>query len=179
MLNSNTRFFQQGEGDDLWRRSLYTYWKRAVPPPSLLTFDAPTREFCITARGTTNTPLQALVLWNDEQFVEAARVLAQRVLAEELPESGGGELQLEVEEWRISQMFRRCTGRDPEAEEMLSLHKALDSFLQRYQASPEDAASLLSAGSSMRPAELDPATLAAWTMLGNALLALDETISQR
>ena len=179
MLQSNTRFYKQGEGEDLWRRSLYTYWKRAVPPPSLLTFDAPTREFCITARGTTNTPLQALVLWNDEQFVEAARVLAQRVLVEELPISSGGELQVEAVDWRITQMFRRCTARAPEAEEMVSLRNALEAFTERYQSSPEDAARLLSAGAAMRPEELDPVTLAAWTMLGNALLALDETISQR
>ena len=179
MLQSNTRFYQQGEGDDLWRRSLYTYWKRAVPPPSLLTFDAPTREFCITARGTTNTPLQALVLWNDEQFVEAARVLAQRVLMEDLPAPSERVQQVKTMDWRITQMFRRCTGRAPEAEEMVSLRNALEAFTARYQSSPEDAAKLLAAGASMRLEELDPATLAAWTMLGNTLLSLDETISQR
>ena len=71
MPSSNTRRFERDNGEDLWRRSLYTYWKRAAPPPSMLTFDAPTREYCAgTRRISTNTPLQALVLWNDEQFVE-------------------------------------------------------------------------------------------------------------
>ena len=73
----NTRSYEQGKGDDLWRRSLYTYWKRASPPPSMLTLDAPTREFCTVRRFATNTPLQALVLWDDPQFVEAARKLEQ------------------------------------------------------------------------------------------------------
>lgn len=179
MLQSNTRTYERGMESDLWRRSLYTYWKRAVPPPSLLTFDAPTREFCITTRGTTNTPLQALVLWNDEQFVEAARVLAQRTLSEALPPSTGGELQHEDMDWRLTQMFRRCTSRAPEPAELNSLRKALLAFEQRYQESPEDAAKLLAAGVAMGAEDLDPATLAAWTMLANALLALDETISLR
>ncbi len=78
MPQSNTRAYMQGKGQDLWRRSLYTYWKRAAPPPSMLALDAPTREFCTTRRLTTNTPLQALVLWNDPQFVEAARAARAR-----------------------------------------------------------------------------------------------------
>lgn len=180
MLQSNTRNFVRDSGDALWRRSLYTYWKRAVPPPSLLTFDAPTREFCTTSRGTTNTPLQALVLWNDEQFVEAARVLAQRTLTESPVAVLSGAVQPETEQrLRIAQMFRRCTGRAPEASEMPLLEDALVAFKERYQAAPEDAALLLAAGESMLAADLDPATLAAWTMLGNALMALDETISHR
>ena len=179
MLQSNTRNFERGQGGDLWRRSLYTYWKRAVPPPSLLTFDAPTREFCITSRGTTNTPLQALVLWNDEQFVEAARVLAQRTLADALPSLSGGESLPDPVPWRLARMFQRCTGRLPEVDEALSLREAFDGFEQRYRETPEDAVKLLAAGEAPLPEDHDPATLAAWTMLGNALLALDETITLR
>lgn len=180
MVQSNTRNFVRDNGDSLWRRSLYTYWKRAVPPPSLLTFDAPTREFCTTSRGTTNTPLQALVLWNDEQFVEAARVLAQRSLTETAtPLLGGAALPETETRSRIRQMFRRCTGRAPDATEMPLLEDALNAFLKRYNAAPEDAAKLLTAGETMLPEGIEPATLAAWTMLGNALMALDETISHR
>jgi hypothetical protein len=180
MLQSNTRNFVRDNGDALWRRSLYTYWKRAVPPPSLLTFDAPTREFCTTSRGTTNTPLQALVLWNDEQFVEAARVLAQRTLMEAtVPILGGVEASEAEVRSRIRQMFRRCTGRVPEPSEIPLLEDALNAFQERYAAAPEDAAKLLAAGDSPLPDGIEPATLAAWTMLGNALMALDETISHR
>ena len=179
MPQSNTRNFVRGAGSQLWRRSLYTYWKRAVPPPSLLTFDAPTREFCATSRGTTNTPLQALVLWNDEQFVEAARVLAQRTLAEVSTGANQDTSSQQAMDWGIARMFLRCTGRSPEAAEMVSLRNALKAFSKRYQDAPEDAAKLLAAGESMLPEASDPSNLAAWTMLGNALLALDETISHR
>jgi uncharacterized protein DUF1553/uncharacterized protein DUF1549/cytochrome c len=177
MPSSNTRNFVLGEGQQLWRRSLYTYWKRAVPPPSLLTLDAPTREFCTLNRGTTNTPLQALVLWNDEQFVEAARLLAQRTLAEEISLATKGEIVQDADDRRIARMFRRCTGRTADAAELARLHQALDVFLARYQAAPDDAAKLLEVGQAMLPSDFDAVRLAAWTMLGNALLALDETIT--
>lgn len=179
MIQSNTRNFVRDDGDALWRRSLYTYWKRAVPPPSLLTFDAPTREFCTIRRGVTNTPLQALVLWNDEQFVEAARVLAQRTLAETVPADMGSELLIDAQDWRIARMFRRCTGRPPEAQELRRMRSALEAFQERYTAAPEDAAKLLELGEAMIPENTDSAQLAAWTMLGNALLSLDETISRK
>jgi hypothetical protein len=178
MPSSNTRNFVRGEGTDLWRRSLYTYWKRAVPPPSLLTFDAPTREFCTISRGTTNTPLQALVLWNDVQYVEAARVLAQRTLAEDVPQDMGGELLNDANDWRIARMFRRCTGRVPEAFEQQRLRDALEAFTERYTEFPDDAAKLLMQGEAPVMEEIDAPQLAAWTMLANALLALDETISR-
>jgi len=179
MLQSNTRNFVRGEGNQLWRRSLYTFWKRAVPPPSLLTFDAPTREFCIITRGTTNTPLQALVLWNDEQYVEAARQLAQRTLAVDAPAPKDGKTLHDATDWHLINMFRRCTGRNPEAAELLALREALEAFLKRFEAAPEDATNLLMAGESMLPAETNSIQLAAWTILANALMALDETISQR
>ena len=167
MLQSNTRIYERGNGDDLWRRSLYTYWKRACPPPSLLTFDAPTREFCNIRRSTTNTPLQALVLWNDVQFVEAARTFAQRALT---ARADDGE--------RLGWMFLSCTGRAPDASEGAALSAALAAFRQRYLDAPEDAKSLLSIGDSALPMETNLPELAAWTLIANAVLSLDATISR-
>src|SRR5690606_24037762 len=125
MIQSNTRIFQRGDGPDLWRRSLYTYWKRACPPPSLMTFDAPTRESCTIRRPSTNTPLQALVLWNDEQFVEAARVLAARTLTQPGDDRA-----------RLIELFRRCTGRSPEAAELERITETLAAFRDRYHKAP-------------------------------------------
>ncbi|MEM7516910.1 MAG: DUF1553 domain-containing protein, partial [Planctomycetota bacterium] len=167
MLASNTRFFERGMGDDLYRRSLYTYWKRAIPPPSLQAFDAPTRESCVVQRVATNTPLQALVTWNDEQFVEAARVLATRVLAEE-----------DLDRERIEWLFRHCTSRRPRAAEIGALLKFLDAMRQRFEAQPGDAAALLEVGDSKVGRDLPASELAAWTLLCNTVLNLHETLTQ-
>ncbi|MFN0009813.1 MAG: PSD1 and planctomycete cytochrome C domain-containing protein [Planctomycetota bacterium] len=167
MVQSNTREYARGEGADLWRRSLYTYWKRACPPPALQTLDAPTRESCVVRRATTNTPLQALALWNDEQFVEAARALAERALVE--PGS---------EEERLARTFRRCTGRAPDADELGRLVRALHGFLERYRASPGDAAELARIGAAPLAQGVDVAELAAWTLVANAILNLDATITR-
>jgi hypothetical protein len=163
MPQSNTRTFERGEGEELWRRTLYTYWKRASPPPALLTLDAPTREFCSVNRGITNTPLQALLLWNDEQFVEAARALAQDSL------SNGSS---------PGAMFARCTGRSPTPEESEYLQDALASFKTRFEDSPSNAEKLLDVGETPLPSKYDAPDLAAWTMLANAILSLDEVISK-
>ena len=168
MLQSNTREYVRGMGDELWRRSLYTYWKRACPPPSLLTFDAPTREFCTIRRASTNTPLQALALWNDEQFVEAARALAARTLSEPAADEGA----------RLARLFTRCAARAPAADELSLLARTLAEFRARYAAAPDDARALLEVGESMTPAELDPVELASWTLLANALLNLDEVLTR-
>lgn len=167
MPASNTRAYQRGDGDELWRRSLYTYWKRAAPPPTLLALDAPTRESCTVKRTTTNTPLQALALWNDEQFVEAARGLAQRTLAE-----------ADDDVVRIETMFRRCTGNAPSVRQAAALSDALRDFRARYGAAPADAEALLAVGVLPRAEGRDPAELAAWTMLASALLNLDATITR-
>ncbi|MCK6445432.1 MAG: DUF1553 domain-containing protein [Planctomycetes bacterium] len=172
MLQSNTRIYERGNGDDLWRRSLYTYWKRACPPPSLMTFDAPTREFCTTRRAATNTPLQALVLWNDEQYVEAARVAAERVL------TAPGD-----DRARLGSLYRRITARTAAADELALFERALAEFRERYRAAPDDAKKLVEVGErpiAMAPdgAELDAAELAAWTMLASAFLDLDATLCQ-
>jgi len=166
MLQSNTRTFERGMGTDLWRRSVYTYWKRACPPPSMLTFDAPTRESCVVERPMTNTPLQALVLWNDEQFLEAARVLAERTLRE-----GTDDAE------RLTLMFRRCTGRAPSAAESTALAETLAALRTRYADGGDDAAALASVGESMAADDLDPSEVAAWTLVANALLNLHATIT--
>lgn len=167
MLQSNTREYRRGVGDDLRRRSLYTYWKRASPPPTLLLFDAPTRESCVVRRPSTNTPLQALALWNDEEFVEAARVLAEGLLAEPIDDDE-----------RLARLLRRLAARTPDAEEIHLMRAALEDFRTRYRERSEDAARLASAGTARRRTELDPADVAAWTMLAGAALTLHETLTQ-
>jgi hypothetical protein len=196
MSSSNTRIFKRGDGDELWRRSLYTYWKRACPPPSLMTFDAPTRESCTIRRATTNTPLQALVLWNDEQYVEAARVLAARTLRESMEPAGrlagieGREpanllvkaepaaARPEQDAQRLIQMFRRCTGRAPDKAELQRMSEALKTFRDRYRQKPEDAEKLLKTGVAPLPKDISAPELAAWTMIANALMNLSATITQ-
>jgi hypothetical protein len=165
MLQSNTRVYERGEGEALWRRSVYTYWKRACPPPAMLTLDAPTREFCNIRRMNTNTPLQALVLWNDEQFVEAARAFAARTL---------GEAAKDDE--RLALAFRRTTSRHPDADELALLRAALADFRARYASAPADAQALVEVGEAPVPAGSDAAELAAWTLLCSSLLNLDATI---
>ncbi len=167
MLQSNTRIFERGKGEDLWRRSMYTYWKRAAPPPSMLTFDAPTRESCTVRRTATSTPLQALALWNDEQFVEAARVLAQRTLKEP-----GDDRE------RLNRLITRCTGHAPNDKDLDALTIALTAFRDRLRANPEDATKIVAVGEAPTPTELDPSELAAWTMICNAALNLDACITR-
>jgi hypothetical protein len=193
MIQSNTREYKRGMADELYRRSLYTYWKRACPPPSLLTFDAPTREFCTIRRNVTDTPLQALVLWNDEQFVEAARVLAQRTLTESAPvpstagsatagapaaDPSPGSASSVTDNERLTRMFRRCTGHDPDARELAALSGALADFRARFTAAPADADGLLKKGEAPVTPTLDRAELAAWTMIASGLFDLYQTTTQ-
>ncbi len=172
MPASNTRDFVRGSGEDLYRRSLYTYWKRAAPPPAMRAFDAPTREFCTVQRATTDTPLQALVLWNDEQFVEAARVLAARVLTASAAEGG------DADDDRIAALYRRCTALEPGERERGVLGEALGAFRERFAASPEDAAALVSIGESMAGGDLPEPELAAWTMVASTVMNLYRVTTQ-
>jgi hypothetical protein len=165
MPQSNTRAYVQGTGEALWRRSLYTYWKRAAPPPSMLVLDAPTRESCTTRRLTTNTPLQALVLWNDPQFVEAARVLAARVLLEPGDDAA-----------RLRGLVERCTASAPSPRLAAALAEALAAYRARYRAAPEDAARLVAVGAAPRPEGVPAEELAAWTLVANAILSSDAAI---
>jgi len=164
---SNTQTYERGKGEDLYRRSVYVYWKRAVPPPNLAAFDAPTREFCVVRRATTGTPLQALVLWNDPQFVEAARALAVRTLRE----AGDDATRLDV-------MYRRCTGRKAGQTELAILKRTLDGYRERYRSNAEDAAKLLDVGDMKAPGDLDKAEVASWAMTASVVMNLYDTTTQ-
>jgi hypothetical protein len=166
MLSSNTRRFVRDEGDALWRRSMYTYWKRAVPPPSLQTFDAPTRESCVIQRQITNTPLQALVLWNDEQYVEASRALALRTQA-----------NADGDRARLIWLVRTCAGRTPDAVELDLLQAGLDEYRLRFQDDPESAEQLSEVGEQAVPVDTDLVQLAAWSMLASAVMNLHESLT--
>jgi hypothetical protein len=155
-------------GDGLYRRSMYTFWKRTCPPPSLMSFDATNREVCIVRRGRTNTPLQALVLLNDQTYVEAARALAERVLVEAT-----------ATEDRLRLAFRVVLGRRPEAEEEEAVLTIYGRALAHYGRDREAAGKLLAVGASPRKAEIDHAELAAWTVVCSTILNLDEAITKR
>jgi len=166
--DSNTAKFTQDHGDKLYRRSMYTFWKRTAPPPTMSTFDAPSREACTVRRERTNTPLQALALMNDKQFVEASRKFAERIMTE------GGK----TAEERIAFAFRTCTARKPTPEEIAVIKSVFKSQLADYRKTPDAAKRLLSIGESPRNEKLDPVELAAWTMVANLVLNLDETITK-
>ena len=155
-------------GEDRHRRGLYTFWRRTTPYPTFVIFDAPDRAECTFERPRTNTPLQALATLNDPQFVEAARVLAQRLLAEEPDDV----------EARLTLAFRLVLARSPEPREREVLHEFLNSQTAVYAASPEAAVALSRAGQAAQPDGLDPAVHATWTALANLMLNLDETITR-
>ncbi|MEX1223823.1 MAG: DUF1553 domain-containing protein, partial [Pirellulales bacterium] len=166
---SNTVRFKRDTGDGLYRRSLYTFWKRTAPPPSMRVFDAPSRETCSVRRSRTNSPTAALNLMNDEQYVEAARHLAARVVAE-----GGDDL-----ESRLRFAFRLCTARTPSEQELKIMAEAYRRQLERFESNPEAADKLLVVGESPRAEVMEKPQHAAWTMVANMLLNLDETISKQ
>jgi hypothetical protein len=163
------KLYVQSKGSDLYRRSLYTYWKRTVPPPSLTTFDAPTREFCSTRRPLSTTPLQALALLNDETYVEAARKLAERMIVE------GGKTAAS----RIRHGFMLVTSRAPSASESATLQAGLARRLALYRSDTAAAEKLLQAGESARDTTLKPAELAAYATVAGVLLNLDEVITKQ
>jgi len=165
---SNTRDYRRDSGEKLYRRSLYTFWKRAAPPASMDIFNAPAREYCVVRRERTNTPLQALVTLNDEQFVEAARVLAERALTE-----GGQSV-----DQRIDFLSRSLMSRTLRPEERKIVVSLLDDLLAHYRSAPADAKKLLAVGESKAPANIDASTLAGWTMLTNSLMNLDEVLNK-
>jgi hypothetical protein len=161
--------YEQSHGKDLYRRGMYTLWKRTVPPASLATFDAPSREKCTARRGQTNTPLQALALLNDPTYVEAARALAQRALLE-----GGKD-----DKSRLVYAFRLATARKPTGKEIDVLRGLLEGRLTSFRRDQQAAAKLLSVGESPRDRRLDPAEHAAWTTVASVILNLDETITKQ
>jgi len=155
------------EGADLYRRSLYTFWKRTLPHPALATFDAPEREFCLVRRSRTNTPLQALVLLNDPIYLEASRRLAESVMADETGQRA-----------RVARCFELVTARAPNEAELQILLGQLHSRLDHYHKHPDAAASLLEIGASTADDSLDPVELAAYTTIASILLNLDEAITK-
>jgi hypothetical protein len=159
--------YTPSSGPDLYRRGLYTVWKRTVPPPSLTIFDAPDREKCTARRGVTNTPLQALTLLNDPTYVEAARALAQRALR------AGGRSDRE----RIDFAFKLATARPPDPQERDVLLGSLSEFRSTYRQDQAQATKLLSVGEAKPDSTLDPREVAAWTNLASMILNLDETIT--
>ena len=164
---SNTKNYLQDHGESLYRRSLYTFWKRTAPPPNMTSFDAPNRESYCLRRERSNTPLQALTLMNDVQFFEAARNFAQRVLlAEKSADS------------RLTALFRAATSRFPSAQEAEIMRQTLDRHLAAYTAKPEEAAKAISYGESKPDASLKASELAAWTMVANLVLNLDEAVTK-
>ena len=160
--------YRPGSGADLYRRSLYTFWKRTVPPPSLSIFDAPDREKCIARRARTNTPLQALALMNDPTYVEAARALAQKTILE--GGRGAGE--------RIRYAYLRALAREPRAEETRLLRELVRVERAKFRKNPESAAQLLAVGNAPRDKRIAPDELAAWSAAAGSILNFDETISK-
>jgi hypothetical protein len=161
--------YVQSHGRDLYRRGMYTFWKRTVPPASLATFDAPDREKCTARRALTNTPLQALILMNDPTYVEAARALAQRTILE-----GGKD-----DSSRLGYAFRLATARKPTGSESDVLRRLLQHRLEGFRKDPRAAARLVAVGESARDSRIDTADLAAWTTVTSAILNLDETITKQ
>jgi hypothetical protein len=168
MPESDTHFYTLDHGDRLYRRSLYTFWKRSAPPASLEILNAPTREICTVRRERTNTPIQALVTLNDPQFIEAARALAQVALTQ------GGQTSDE----RIDFLARRLLARPFRPEELAVVHASLSRLEALYQSHPDQAARLLTVGESKADPSLDPVMLATWTMVVNELMNLDEFLSK-
>ena len=160
--------YKQSTGADLYRRTMYTFWKRTAPPPTLATFDAPDRETCTVRRARTNTPLQALILLNDPTYVEASRQFAERILQE------GGASRDE----RLIFAFRHVVARRPSPRELTLLRQLVTEQLADYAQHADKAEALLKVGESPRTATLDSNELAAWTIFASTLLNLDESLTR-
>jgi hypothetical protein len=167
MPESNTLHYRQDSGEALYRRSLYSFWKRFAPPPSMETFDSPAREVVCTRRPRTNTPLQALVSMNDPQFFEAARKLAERTIrhSSSVPE-------------RMAFLAETLLARPLEAAELAGLNQNLAHYAAHYRDHPTDAAELITTGASPADPDLNPSEIATWTMVANLFLNLDETLTK-
>jgi hypothetical protein len=166
-LNFPQREWQNGSGEELYRRGLYTHWQRQYLHPSLLVFDAPSREECTAERARSNTPLQSLVLLNDPSYVEAARAFAEVVLRAEGDDSR-----------KLDLAFRRALSRPITPEESELLTKLLQSQIDHYRQHPEAAKDLLTTGARPSATDIDPVVLAGWTTVARAILNLHEVISR-
>lgn len=161
--------YDQGHGDDLHRRSLYTFWKRTVPPPAMVTFDAADRSYCTARRQSTSTPLQALALLNDVQLIEASRLISQRMFKE-----GGATV-----EQRVAWTFKLLAGRSANERELPVLRRLFDEQREAFTADPAAAKQLLAVGEAKNDPTLDPVDLAAGAVLAQAILNHDEAIMRR
>ncbi|MFN6130204.1 MAG: DUF1553 domain-containing protein [Planctomycetota bacterium] len=170
MPESNTRKYVQDSGEGLYRRSLYTFLKRAAPPPNMEVFNATAREVCTIKRERTNTPLQALTTLNDVQFVEAARILAEKTLVQ-LPDANDPVA-------RMQSIALKLMGRPFRGEELGVVQASLNELLAGYRGNIEAAKELLAMGATRSSDQLDPAELAAWTMTVNMLMNLDEVLTK-
>ena len=169
LATRNATKYEQDQGDNLYRRSMYTIWKRTTPPPSMMNFDTSERNVCTVRRQSTSTPLQALVLLNDPQYVEASRLLAERLLREE---QGGSRAQ-------IALGYRLLTSRLPDDEEVELLAGLYEEELDTFKADRESALELLSVGEYPRDERFDPAQLAALTVVANTIMNFDEAVIKR
>lgn len=160
--------YKEDKGEGLYRRSLYTYWKRTVGPPMMLNFDAPTREGCIVRETRTNTPLQALNLMNDVAFLEASRKLGERMMREAGPEAGS----------RIDLGWRLVLGRAPKSDEKASILRVFDRFLTRFRGDLKASEAFLKQGDSPVDPQLAPADLAAYASIASLILNLDEAVTK-
>ena len=167
-LNFPARRWTAGKGDDLYRRSVYTFVCRSFPHPAMVSFDAPSREECVAERPRSNIPQQALVLLNDPVFVEAARALAERLLSESKLDDNG----------RIVRAFRLALSRKPTTEEVKVLGKLLEMQRKRYLADVDSAKKLVSVGQKATAADLNVSELASWTAVSRAVLNLYETTAR-
>ena len=169
MPESNTRTYVQDKGEGLYRRSVYTFWKRSSPPAGFETFDATSREVVCTRRARTNTPLQAFVTMNDPQWVEAARKLAERAMN-----------AAPTTKARIAFLSQTTLGRELAEKERAVLSRSFDTFHQRFakEDAAEDVKALLAVGESPSEAALAPSELAAWTMVASQFLNLDEFLTK-
>ncbi|MBX3440160.1 MAG: DUF1553 domain-containing protein, partial [Planctomycetaceae bacterium] len=157
------------DGEGLYRRSLYTYWKRTGPAPVLVTLDASKRDVCQVRREQTSSPVQAFVMMNSPQFVEAARVLAERLLRKHGDDAAA----------LLSDMFRLLTSREPHERELAVIRNLYDQQRNRFAALPDQEAALLAIGSKPRDASLDASQLAALTVVANTMFNFDECVTHR
>jgi hypothetical protein len=169
VLNNFLPEYKQDKGEGLYRRSLYTYWRRTTTPPNMMIFDASTRDACSTRRQATNTPLQPLVMLNDPQFVEAARKLGERILQN----SGTAD------EDRAKWAYREVLGKSPTPAHLPILLAIITEQREFFRSKPTDADALLKIGDSKRDLALDPIEAATFTTFAQSLLNLDANITLR